>query len=372
MKNILFILGTRPDAIKCAPLILTLKDQANLFNVKVCSTGQHKKMLEQVFCEFDIVPDFNLKIMKNNQALIYTISRSVAKIQETVLKKFYPDMIIVQGDANPAVAGAMAGFYNKIPVSHVEAGLRSGDKQAPFPEEANRIIVSHLATFHFAPTRKCKKNLIAENIKNNVYVVGNTIVDALLFMKKKILKENYKPLKLKKINTKKRIILITGHRRESFGEPFRLLLNSIKAMAIEYPDIEFVYPVHLNPNVKIPAQNALQGFENIHLLTPLRYRDMVWLMLNSYLIISDSGGIQEEAPSLGKPILVTREITERVEGIEAGAALLVGFSQDKIQRAVRNLLNDAKLYKKMSNVKNPYGQGNTSQKIKKILQNKFK
>ena len=364
MKKILFILGTRPDAIKCAPLIIELK-KTKTFSVKVCSTGQHKEMLKPVFDFFEIDVDFDLKIMTKNQSLITSISQTILGL-EKIKDKFLPDFVIVQGDANPAIGGSLFAFYNKIPIIHLEAGLRSGDMNSPYPEEGNRIVVSHLANFHLAPTRLAANNLKKENIKKNIFIVGNTVIDSLFIAKNKINK--FRPSRdLKKINFDKKIILITGHRRENFGKPIEEILKAIKELAIKYSDIEFVYPVHLNPNVKNPVEKILSKQDNIHLINPLDYPSLVYLMNKSYLVITDSGGIQEEAPSLGKPIVVTRNTTERSEGVVAGTAILVGTNPKKLKSAVEKLIKNKEFYKKMSKIKSPYGDGKSSKKIKTIL-----
>lgn len=366
MKKILFIIGTRPDAIKCAPLIKELKKIKNKFDVKVCSTGQHKEMLEPVLAFFEIKVDFDLKVMVEDQTIINTIT-STLKGLNTLFTKFKPDYVIVQGDANPSISGSLAAYYSGIKIIHLEAGLRSGNKKSPFPEEGNRILTSHLADIHFAPTLLSKMNLKKEGIIKNVFVVGNTVVDALLLAKEKILKEKFVFKFNNKINFNKKIILITGHRRESFGKPLENILLSVKKLAESHPELEFVYPVHLNPNVKKPVENILSGKKNIHLIPPVNYPEMVYLMDKSNLIITDSGGVQEEAPSFGKPILVTREVTERSEGIDSGAAVLVGSDKNKIIATTEKLLINEVFYKKMSQKKNPYGDGQSSKKITSIL-----
>lgn len=366
MKKILIILGTRPDAIKCAPLIMELRKHPKKFDVKVCATGQHKEMLQQVLFFFNISVDWNLQLMSHDQSLSLTISETISGIDK-IIKKYSPDFAIVQGDANPAVGGALAAFYNQTKIIHLEAGLRSHNLSAPYPEEGNRLIVSKLANIHLCPTVGSAKNLAKEGIERGVFVVGNTVIDSLFFCLKKVLNNEFKLKYLNGIDFKRKTILITGHRRESFGKPFERILESIKEIASKYLDINFIYPVHLNPNVLKPVKKVLSGSKNIHLIQPLDYQDMVLLMSKSYLIITDSGGIQEEAPSLGKPVIVTREITERMEGVLSGNAILVGNDKDKIKKAIENLIEDHDAYKKIAMKRNPYGDGFSSKKIVEII-----
>ena len=371
MKKILFIFGTRPEAIKLAPLILEFKKQKK-FITKVCITSQHREMLEQVINFFQLSVDYDLSIMEHNQTLFKISSKIIERI-EPVLEEFQPDLIFVQGDASSAFLGALAGFYKKIKIAHVEAGLRSYNKYAPFPEEINRVLISHIADYHFAPTKKAKENLLKEGIKKNVWVVGNTVIDAL-FLALKIAKnseEQYKNF-FKFLDFNKKIILVTGHRRESFGEPFRQICLALKELAERFKEeIEIVYPVHLNPNVRKPVFDILSGQKNIHLIEPLSYPYLVWLLEKSYFVLTDSGGIQEEAPSLGKPVLVMREVTERIEGIKAGTAKLVGVKKESIVKNSVKLLTDKNLYQKMAKKKNPYGDGKSSERIVKIINEKI-
>ncbi len=365
----LFIFGTRPEAIKMAPLIKEFQKEDS-FDVKVCVTAQHREMLDQVLDFFDVSPDYDLNIMKPNQSL-FDITANTLKGLESVLDEFKPDLIFVQGDTTTAFVGALAGFYKKTKIAHIEAGLRSHNKYSPFPEEMNRVLAGHLADYHFAPTERAKENLFNENIKENVYVVGNTVIDAL-FLGLEIIKEQgeeqyYKHFDF--IDFSKRIILVTGHRRESFGEPFENICYALKEIADNYKDVEIVYPVHLNPNVREPVNRILRGMKNIHLIEPLSYPYLIWLMSQSYLVLTDSGGIQEEAPSLGKPVLVMREVTERVEGIEAGTAKLVGTDKENIIKEVSTLLEYKNEYNKMSIATNPYGDGKASVRIKDIIKN---
>jgi len=365
--KLLFIFGTRPEAIKMAPLIKAFQKEIS-FEIKICVTAQHRQMLDQVLDFFDIKPDYDLNMMKSNQSL-FDITANVLKGLEKILEGYKPDLIFVQGDTTTAFVGALAGFYKKIKVAHIEAGLRSHNKYSPFPEEINRVLIGHLADYHFSPTERAKENLIKEGIKENIFVVGNTVIDAL-FLGLNIIKHKGEEEYLDYfnfINFSKKIILVTGHRRESFGEPFENICNALKEIAENYKDVEIVYPVHLNPNVRKPVNRILNGIDNIYLIEPLSYPYLIWLINKSYLILTDSGGIQEEAPSLGKPVLVMREVTERVEGIEAGTAKLVGTSKDKIISEVVNLLTNKEEYDKMAKAINPYGDGKASVGIIDIL-----
>lgn len=369
MTKILFIFGTRPEAIKMAPLIKELERNTNEFQVIVCVTAQHRHMLDQVLSFFDIKPDYDLDLMKQNQTLFDITAQSITGL-EKVLNKTNPDLIFVQGDTTTAFIGALAGYYKKIKVAHLEAGLRSGNKYSPFPEELNRILAGHIADYHFAPTITAQENLLKEGIYKNIWVVGNTVIDAL-FLGLDIIKnkgeEKYKDF-FKFIDFSKKIILVTGHRRESFGGPFEEICYALKEIAVNYP-VEIIYPVHLNPNVREPVYRILKDINNIHLIEPLDYPFLIWLMNQSYLVLTDSGGIQEEAPSLGKPVLVMRDVTEREEGIDAGTAKLVGTDKEKILNNVQILFNNNVEYNKMSKAVNPYGDGNTSKEITDILIN---
>jgi len=366
--RLLFILGTRPECIKLAPLIKEFQREGN-FVVKVCSTNQHNEMLNQVLNFFKIHPDFCLNIFKSNQSLFY-VTYSILKKIEPVFNKFKPDMIFIQGDTTTAFVGALSGFYKKIKIAHIEAGLRSYNKYSPFPEEINRVLISHLADYHFAPTLRAKENLIKEGIKDNIFVVGNTVIDALL-LSLEIIKEQgeekYYNL-FNFIDFSKKIILVTQHRRENFGFKLKNICYSLKEIAQIFQDVEIVFPVHLNPNVRQVVYEILKDQDRIHLIEPLNYSELIWLMSKSYLIITDSGGIQEEAPSLRKPVLITREVTERVEVVEQGSAILVGTDSEKIVSTAAKLLSNEHEYKKMtSNMKNPYGDGTTSKKILEII-----
>lgn len=364
--KLLFIFGTRPEAIKMAPLILKARDGAS-FDVKICVTGQHREMLDQVLNFFNIKPDFDLNLMKPNQSLFDTSANGLKGL-EKVLYEYEPDLIFVQGDTTTAFVGALAGFYRKIKVAHIEAGLRSKNKYSPFPEEINRVLVGHLADYHFAPTERAARNLRGEGIEKNIWIVGNTVIDAL-FLGIDIIKKNGEKRYTKFfdfVDFSKKIILVTGHRRESFGKPFENICYALKEIAGKFK-VEIIYPVHLNPNVRKPVNKILNNRERIHLIEPLDYPHLIWIMNKSHLVLTDSGGIQEEAPSLGKPVLVMREVTERVEGIEAGTCKLVGTRREKIVEEATRLLIDFGEYERMAKAVNPYGDGKSSDKILKIL-----
>lgn len=366
--KVIFIFGTRPEGIKLAPIIKKLPDSI------ICVTGQHSKMLQQVLKIFNIKPKYNLQVMKRNQSL-FNITVNVLLKLENILKKENPDIVIVQGDTTTTFIGSLCAFYLKIKVAYVEAGLRSNNKYQPFPEEINRKLTTHLSDIHFAPTFKARNNLLKEGInQKQIFVTGNTAIDALLMIVKKIKKNDLKYemyfRKNFRINFNKKVILITSHRRENFGIGFENICNAIKEIALK-EDINIVYPVHLNPNVQRPVKKILSNFKNIFLLPPLEYDKFCYLMYKSYLILTDSGGIQEEAPSLGKPVLVLRNVTERQEGIKSKNAVLVGTNKNKIIRWVIKLLHNKNLYNKMSKVSNPYGDGRASNRIIKILIKNF-
>lgn len=364
-KKILILFGTRPEAIKLAPVIKELEKEKSKFKVEVCITGQHRHMLDQVLETFRIKPDFDLQIMRKDQTL-FDINVRILRGLENLLEKRKPDLIIVQGDTTTAFVSALAAYYTKRKIGHVEAGLRTADKFSPFPEEMNRRLISHLADFHFAPTAQAEENLLKEGVNpKNIIVTGNTVIDALHLT----LKMNPKvdlPI-LRKVKPKHRIILVTAHRRESFGKPFQSICYTLKAIAQRNLNVEIIYPVHPNPNIRIPAHNILGSTERIHLIAPLDYLPFIHLMKKSYLILTDSGGIQEEAPALGKPVLVLRPKTERPEAIKAGTARLVGTKKEKIINDTEKLLNSKYEYQKMAMVKNPFGDGKASQRIQKFL-----
>jgi UDP-N-acetylglucosamine 2-epimerase (non-hydrolysing) len=369
MKKVLFIFGTRPEALKLVPLINIFKENPTIFDTKVCITSQHKEMLWQVLDFFNINPDWNLDLMLPNQTLFDITAFGIKKIEEVVNFE-NPDLIIVQGDTTSTFIGALAGFYKKIPVAHIEAGLRSFNKYSPFPEEINRKMVSTLTEIHFPPTELAKEFLNKEGYKDNIFVVGNTVIDALFLTLNKIKDTNYE-LNFPAIDFNKKTILVTGHRRESFGKPFENICFAIALVANLHPEVNFVYPVHLNPNVQNPVKAILGGLTNVFLIEPLNYPEFVWLMNKSYFILTDSGGIQEEAPSLGKPVLVMRDVTERTEGIDAGTAKLIGTDYDKIVENILMLLNNNSIFNEMANSTNPYGNGTSSKQIFKIVKEYF-
>lgn len=357
-----------------APLIKAFKADA-LMKVVVAVTGQHKEMLYQVLDFFEIVPHYDLELMQPNQTIYDITSRALLGLKP-ILDKENPDLIFVQGDTTTAFVGALAGYYNQIQVAHLEAGLRSGDMYSPFPEEGNRILAGHLATWHFAPTNRAVANLKKEGIFDNVFNVGNTVIDALL-LGLNILKKS-DTSKMEKlfngIDLNKKVVLVTGHRRESFGEPFENMVSAIKEIAIkyedvEYEDVEIIYPVHLNPNVRRIVNQELSDTSNIHLIEPLDYPALIWLMEKSYFVLTDSGGIQEEAPTLGKPVLVMRDVTERQEGVDAGTAKLVGTNKEVILKEAFELLDNKEAYNKMAKAANPYGDGTTSQQVLEVIKN---
>jgi UDP-N-acetylglucosamine 2-epimerase (non-hydrolysing) len=367
-KKIIFIYGTRPEAIKMAPLIKEFRYYEDRFKVEICLTAQHREMLDQVNEFFDIKADYDLNLMEPNQSLSDLTARCLTGLQ-SVLIDSKPDLVFVQGDTTTVLAGALAAFYGKIPIAHLEAGLRSGNKYSPYPEEMNRKIASQLSDYHFAPTQAAADNLKNEGIVKNVYLVGNTVIDAL-HLGLSLIRSNGEDKYLRFfsfLDQSKKIILVTGHRRESFGEGFDNICLAIKEIAIQYKDIQIVYPVHLNPNVRKPVYNLLAGLPNIFLIDPLDYPYMIWLMNKTYFVLTDSGGIQEEAPALGKPVLVMRDVTERQEGISAGTALLVGTKKETIVHRMEQLLDDKTLYNKMNKAINPYGDGTASKKIVSIL-----
>jgi UDP-N-acetylglucosamine 2-epimerase (non-hydrolysing) len=365
MKKLLFVFGTRPEAIKMAPLIDACR-KIKSFEVKVCLTGQHKEMLQQVLDFFQIEGDYKLELMQTDQTLFDITSKALVSLK-AVFDDYIPDIVLVQGDTTTAFVGALSAFYKKIKVAHVEAGLRTLSKYSPFPEEINRKMISSLADFHFTPTEKATENLKKENVLENVFTVGNTVIDALLMALEKVRDERKYAAAFKFLDLSKKIILITGHRRESFGIPFKNICEAISALAQIYPQIQFVYPLHLNPNIQKIVREEMDGSENIFLIKPLDYPHLVWLMDRCYFVISDSGGIQEEAPTLGKPVLVIRGNTEREEGIKAGTAILVGTDKERIMGESIRLIEDINHYEGMSKAVNPYGRGDSSQQIVSIL-----
>ncbi|WP_027009330.1 non-hydrolyzing UDP-N-acetylglucosamine 2-epimerase [Conchiformibius kuhniae] len=374
MKKMLFVFGTRPEAIKMIPVVNKLRN--NRYCVKVCTTGQHKEMLQQVLDMFSIKPDFELELMKQNQSLSDITSSVLQGVDKILLAEKF-DMVFVHGDTSTAFATSLAAFYHKLPVAHIEAGLRTYNLYNPWPEEANRQLISKLTKYHFAPTTEAAKNLHREGVENNVIITGNTVIDALYFVLNEIIYPNEKELKEKLVNTypklnnvfQSRYILVTGHRRETFGLDFIEICQALKQIALSNHNIYVVYPVHLNPYVQNVVREILGDVNNICLLPPLPYLEFVFLMKNSYLIITDSGGIQEEAPSLGIPVLVTRKTTERIEALQAGTIRLVGVNKDDICDIVQQYLTDNQLY--CAKQTNPYGDGKASDRILEYLNDIF-
>tara|TARA_B100000809_G_scaffold249578_1_gene281088 strand:+ start:12302 stop:13417 length:1116 start_codon:yes stop_codon:yes gene_type:complete len=364
-KNILVLFGTRPEAIKLAPVIKELKKNSTEFNTTVCVTGQHKEMLYQILDFFEIVPDIDLKLMTHNQSLTELTSKILLEVDQVIKNGTY-DYIIVQGDTTTVYASAVSAFYNKIKIIHVEAGLRSFDFEHPFPEEFNRRSIASFTNVHFAPSERAKQNLLNENIdESQIWNVGNTVIDSLQYALPIVNKENYQEL-FPQVNFDKDIVLVTGHRRENFGGPLEAICGAFKEIA-QNNDVQIVYPVHLNPNVKETVHKLLDGNKNIHLIPPLPYPQLIWIMNQSKLVITDSGGIQEEAPAMGKPVLVTREVTERKEVVESGNAIMVGNDTEKIIKWSSELLTNTELYNKMSTASNPYGNGDAALKMIEIL-----
>ena len=369
IKKVLLVFGTRPEAIKMAPLVKAFQSD-DYFETKVCVTAQHREMLDQVLDMFDITPEYDLNLMKPGQDL-YDITANVLLGMKDVLLDFTPDIVLVHGDTTTTSATSLSAFYQKIKVGHVEAGLRTHDLYSPWPEEANRQITGVLANYHFAPTVTSEANLLAENKpKENIIVTGNTVIDALFLALRKIeendvLKQSIIETISKQynLNEDKKLILVTGHRRENFGEGFINICESLKTLAVQNPDVDIVYPVHLNPNVQKPVKEILSDVTNVHLIEPLQYEAFIYLMNKSYFIITDSGGVQEEAPSLGKPVLVMRDTTERPEALEAGTVKLVGTNPQMIITEAQKLLDETQEYERMSKAHNPYGDGKACERI---------
>jgi len=372
--KILVVFGTRPEAIKMAPLVRTLILEEGI-DAKLCVTAQHREMLDQVLDLFELTPEYDLDIMKAGQSL-YDITSRILLGLKPVLEDFQPNLVLVHGDTSTTLATSLAAFYQQIPVGHVEAGLRTDNIYSPWPEEGNRKLTGAIATLHFAPTETSKLNLLKENITaESIIVTGNTVIDALFLVKTKL--QDDKDLnallesKYSQIGVSKKIILVTGHRRESFGGGFERICEALVNIALEFPEIQVVYPVHLNPNVREPVNRILKDIDNIHLIEPLDYLPFVYFMSKAHIILTDSGGIQEEAPSLGKPVLVMRDTTERPEAIEAGTVKLVGTNKNDIFNAVSELLNNEKIYEAMSRAHNPYGDGSACERIVKKIKNCF-
>ncbi|WP_066222830.1 non-hydrolyzing UDP-N-acetylglucosamine 2-epimerase [Formosa haliotis] len=373
MKKNLIIFGTRPEAIKMAPLVKAFFKRNGEFETKVCITAQHREMLDQVLQFFEIVPDYDLNLMKPNQNL-YTLTADIITALKPILEDYQPDFVYVHGDTTTTMAASIAAFYSGAQVCHVEAGLRTFNKKSPFPEEMNRSVAGRICDFHFSPTLTSKQNLLNENINEpNILVTGNTVIDALQFSSAKVNSEGFIDDEIETlkelINPTKRIVLVTGHRRENHGDGFINICKALKEIAEKNDDVQIIYPVHLNPNVQKPVYELLEGIKNIKLIPPLAYPAFVWLMNASYLIITDSGGVQEEAPSLGKPVLVMRDTTERPEAVDAGTVLLVGTDVNKIVNQANTLLNNKTFYNRMSTLHNPYGDGTACEKIVHYISN---
>lgn len=366
----LIIFGTRPEAVKMAPIVKAFKGDEEHFTTKICVTAQHRDMLDQVLRIFDIVPDYDLNIFQSGQTLTQITCRALTGLEE-VIEEFKPDLVLVQGDTSTVFAGALAAFYHQVKIGHVEAGLRSGNLYSPYPEEANRRLAGVLADFHFAPTETSRENLLKEGFDDGkIFITGNTSIDAL----KWVIDEEYQfdDEKLNSIDFKnKKVVLITAHRRENIGEPMENIFSAVKEAAEKNSDVEVIYPMHLNPKVREIAYRVFGDMKNVHLIEPLDYLPFTNLMAKCFLIVTDSGGVQEEAPSLGKPVLVVRRETERPEGIEAGTAKLVGTDRDVIFSEINVLINNEEEYKKMAYAVNPYGDGKAAQYIKEAIINKM-
>ncbi|MDY4385578.1 non-hydrolyzing UDP-N-acetylglucosamine 2-epimerase [Pectobacterium aroidearum] len=370
--KVLTVFGTRPEAIKMAPLVHALA-QDGAFESRICVTAQHREMLDQVLRLFDITPDYDLDIMRPGQGLSEISCRILSGL-EPVMAEFKPDLVLVHGDTTTTLATSLAAFYQRITVGHVEAGLRTGNLYSPWPEEANRKLTGHLAMYHFAPTENSRQNLLREHLSDrHIFVTGNTVIDALFWVRDRILGDAALRRSLDEkydfLDDNKKLILVTGHRRESFGGGFERICSALADIARRHPEVQIVYPVHLNPNVSEPVNRILSGIDNVMLIAPQDYLPFVYLMNRSYMILTDSGGIQEEAPSLGKPVLVMRDTTERPEAVEAGTVKLVGTEVANIVDAVSMLLTDDEAYQAMSRAHNPYGDGQACQRIVEALKN---
>lgn len=376
--KVMSVFGTRPEAIKMAPVVLGLECSENIES-KICVTAQHRQMLDQVLDLFCIRPDYDLNLMAPGQDLFDITTKSMMGLRD-IFKEERPDLIMVHGDTTTCLAASLAAFYCNIPVGHVEAGLRTGDKKAPFPEEANRALVGQLATINFAPTQTARRNLLKENIsEDTIWVTGNTVIDALFMVRDKLSLSSvsrwsqlFGNVLFSRIEDPRReLVLITGHRRENFGEGFKNICTAIKRLANQHPDWDFVYPVHLNPNVRTPVFEFLDELDNIFLIEPVDYEPFVWLMDKSDIILTDSGGIQEEAPAFGKPVLVMRDVTERPEAVAAGTVKLVGTEVERICSSVEEIMRNEEIYRSMSKAHNPYGDGNATARIINAIKNKF-
>lgn len=383
-KTVMLVFGTRPEAIKMAPLIKEFQKESDIFNTLVCVTAQHRQLLDQVMDVFHLTADYDLDIMQQGQDL-YDITSRVLLSMRDVLSQARPNLVLVHGDTTTSTAAALAAFYQQVPVGHIEAGLRTGNIYSPWPEEMNRQITGRIASYHFAPTETSRENLLKENVHpNNIYVTGNTVIDALHLVvnelkcdtqladreRQTLIGSGYD---VSRLNEGKKLVLITGHRRENFGDGFHNICKAIKMLVLQHPDVDFVYPMHLNPNVRNPIRQVfgenLNDFQNLFFIEPLEYLSFVYLMEKSFFVLTDSGGVQEEAPSLGKPVLVMRDTTERPEAVLAGTVKLVGANYQKIVDGVSRLILDDHSYKLMSKANNPYGDGQASKRIVEIIRN---
>lgn len=383
-KTVMLVFGTRPEAIKMAPLIKEFQKESDIFNTLVCVTAQHRQLLDQVMDVFHLTADYDLDIMQQGQDL-YDITSRVLLSMRDVLRQARPELVLVHGDTTTSTAAALAAFYQQIPVGHIEAGLRTGNIYSPWPEEMNRQITGRIASYHFAPTETSRENLLKENVHpSNIYVTGNTVIDALhlvvneLKCDKQLADRERQTLigcgyDVSRLNEGKKLVLITGHRRENFGDGFHNICKAIKMLVLQHPNVDFVYPMHLNPNVRNPIRQVfgenLNDFQNLFFIEPLEYLSFVYLMEKSFLVLTDSGGVQEEAPSLGKPVLVMRDTTERPEAVLAGTVKLVGANYQKIVDEVSQLILDDHSYSLMSKANNPYGDGQASKRIVEIIRN---
>jgi UDP-N-acetylglucosamine 2-epimerase len=366
-KNVMVVIGTRPEAIKLAPVVLELRKHGESFSTQICATGQHREMLDQMLQVFGLRPDHDLGVMKAGQSLAEVAAACVTGM-DGVLRRERPDVVLVQGDTTTTLAASLAAYYCHIPVGHIEAGLRTGKKNDPFPEEINRHLTTSLADFHFAPTDVSRANLLLEGVSpEDILVTGNTVIDALLLTQRRLAEEPTLAVDHLGSTNGSRIILVTAHRRESFGLPFRRICEAIRALAERRADVLVVYPVHLNPNVQAPVREILEGLPNVRLLAPLDYVSFVAYMQRAYILLTDSGGIQEEGPALHKPVLVMREVSERPEAISAGTACLTGTDPEAIIEAAGSLLDDPSRYEQMTNRPNPYGDGHAAERIVEFL-----
>ena len=365
MLQVMVVVGTRPEAIKMAPVVAALKARPEEMTVRLCVTAQHRHMLDQVLAIFGLVPDVDLDLMRPDQSLASLTAAAVTGVHDVVVRE-RPDVVLVHGDTTTTLAATLAAFYAHVPVGHVEAGLRTRDLERPFPEEANRLLADQLARYRFAPTPRARQNLMREGILDGIWVTGNTVIDALLAAVRRVRREPPEIPGLGALDPGRRLVLVTGHRRESFGDGFLHIGRALRELALR-GDVEIVYPVHLNPNVQRPIRELLGGLDRVHLIEPLPYLPFVRLLDACHLVLTDSGGIQEEAPALGKPVLVMRDVTERPEAIEAGTARLVGAREESILGAARELLDDQGAYDAMAHAANPFGDGRASERIADVL-----